>query len=339
MGRENKKQVTVVIPNYNGLRFLEPCMAALQKQNCRDFQVLMVDNGSADGSVEWLKERQIPTLFLPENTGFSGAVNRGIQAADTPYVLLLNNDTEPEPDFVGRLLEAIQQSDRIFAVSSKMIQLYHPELMDDAGDMYSLFGWAYQRGVGRSSRGYRRPCPVFSACAGAAIYRKSVFEEMGYFDERHFAYLEDIDVCYRAKLYGYRSRYCPGAVVRHVGSGTSAGGSRYNGFKVKLAARNSLYLIYKNMPLAQILVNSPFLALGIALKYGFFRKLGFGGDYLVGLKEGFSTLGACRKVPFSFRRLPRYLAAEGEMIWGTCLYVFEFSVRQLGKVSKKLRVF
>ena len=108
---------------------------------------------------------------------------------------------------------------------------------------------------------------------------------------------------------------------------------------MKLAARNSLYLIYKNMPLAQILVNSPFLALGIALKYGFFRKLGFGGDYLAGLKEGFSTLGACRKVPFSFRRLPRYLAAEGEMIWGTCLYVFEFSVRQLGKVSKKLRVF
>ena len=108
MGRENKKQVTVVIPNYNGLRFLEPCMEALQKQNCRDFQVLMVDNGSTDGSVEWLKERQIPTLFLPENTGFSGAVNRGIQAADTPYVLLLNNDTEPEPDFVGRLLEAIR---------------------------------------------------------------------------------------------------------------------------------------------------------------------------------------------------------------------------------------
>ena len=269
--------VTVVIPNYNGLKFMEPCMAALEKQTCKDFEILVVDNGSSDGSVDWLKSHQYPTIFLEENTGFSGAVNVGIKASKTPFVLLLNNDTEVEPDFIGEMIKAIRRSDQIFAVSSKMVQMYHKELMDDAGDMYSVLGWAYQRGVGRSSKGYNREREVFSACAGAAIYRRAVFEQIGYFDEMHFAYLEDIDVCYRAKIFGWHNRYCPTAVVYHVGSGTS--GSKYNAFKVRLAARNNVYLNYKNMPLFQLLVNFLPITMGIIVKYGFFQKLGFGKEY------------------------------------------------------------
>lgn len=259
--------VTVVIPNYNGLKFMEPCMAALEKQTCKDFEILVVDNGSSDGSVDWLRSHQYPTIFLEENTGFSGAVNVGIKASKTPFVLLLNNDTEVEPDFIGEMIKAIRRSDQIFAVSSKMVQMYHKELMDDAGDMYSVLGWAYQRGVGRSSKGYNREREVFSACAGAAIYRRAVFEQIGYFDEMHFAYLEDIDVCYRAKIFGWHNRYCPTAVVYHVGSGTS--GSKYNAFKVRLAARNNVYLNYKNMPLFQLLVNFLPITMGIIVKYGF----------------------------------------------------------------------
>lgn len=109
-----RTMVTVVIPNYNGLRFMEDCFAALDLQVYRHFKVLVVDNGSTDGSVEWLKERGVPTIFLEKNTGFSGAVNVGIKAADTPYVILLNNDTEPEPDYVGELVRAIGRSERIF---------------------------------------------------------------------------------------------------------------------------------------------------------------------------------------------------------------------------------
>ncbi len=105
--------------------------------------------------------------------------------------------------------------------------------------MYSVLGWAFQRGVGRPEGLYKKSCRVFTACAGAAIYRREVFETIGYFDEMHFAYLEDIDVGYRAKLYGYDNVFCPEAVVYHVGSGTS--GSKYNSFKVKLAARNNVY--------------------------------------------------------------------------------------------------
>lgn len=327
-----EKKVTVVIPNYNGLRFMEPCFRALDSQACRDFSVLVVDNGSTDGSVEWLRERGIPSVSLETNTGFSGAVNCGIKAADTPYVILLNNDTEPDSHYIGEMIKAIERSPKIFSVSSKMIQLYHKELMDDAGDMYSLMGWAYQRGVGRPSSGYNRACRIFSACAGAAIYRREVFDEIGLFDEMHFAYLEDIDVGYRARIAGYDNIYCPSAVVYHVGSGTS--GSRYNPFKVRLAARNNIYLNYKNMPLPQLVLNTPFLAAGIAVKYVFFRKNGFGGDYLNGLKEGLSTAGKCRRVPWKKENLKNYVAIEWELITGTILYIYEFSVRQMAKRHK-----
>ena len=320
---------TVIIPNYNGLRFMEECMAALKAQTYRNFKILVVDNGSTDGSVDWLKERQIETIFLKENTGFSGAVNVGIRAADTPYVILLNNDTRADEYFVAELVRALEQSPRIFSVSSKMIQMYAPQLMDDAGDMYSVLGWAYQRGVGQDIRRYRKSRRVFSACAGAAIYRREIFEEIGYFDEMHFAYLEDIDVGYRARIAGYDNIYCPAAVVWHVGSGTS--GSKYNSFKVKLAARNNIYLNYKNMPALQLFVNAVPIAVGTFLKYQFFRKLGYEKDYLEGLKEGVRTAHSCKKVEYRPEHLRNYLAIEMELIAGTFLYVYEFTVRKRKK--------
>lgn len=325
------KKVTVIIPNYNGLRFLEPCLASLWRQDSEEFEILAVDNGSGDGSVEWLKEQGIPSIFLDDNTGFTGAVNAGIKAAATPYVLLLNNDTEAEPSFISEMVAAIERSPRIFAVSSKIIQMCHRELMDDAGDMYSVLGWAYQRGVGQSADRYNRTGEVFSACAAAAIYRRNVFEEIGYFDDMHFAYLEDIDISYRAKIHGYHIRYCPSAVVYHVGSGTS--GSKYNSFKVKLAARNNIYLNYKNMPWPQILINGLPLMTGVVVKYVFFKKRGFEKDYLEGLKEGARTLGRCRKVPYDPHHLKNYLSIQWELISGTFLYVYEFLRRQYRKIT------
>lgn len=324
-------KVTVIIPNYNGLQFMEPCFQALEKQNYKDFKVLVVDNGSSDGSVRWLKERGIPSVFLEENTGFSGAVNVGIKKADTPYVILLNNDTEPDENYIGGLVKAMERSPRVFSASSKMVQLYHKELMDDAGDMYSLLGWAYQRGVGRSSAGYNRPCRIFSACAGAAIYRREVFEKIGGFDEMHFAYLEDIDVGYRARLAGYDNIYCPEAVVYHVGSGTS--GSKYNSFKVRLAARNNVYLNYKNMPFWQLLLNLPCLLIGILIKYLFFKKRGFGKDYVEGFLEGVKTAGKCKRVDFKKVPLGRLAAIEWELFAGTVLYCYEFFRRQMKKFT------
>jgi GT2 family glycosyltransferase len=321
------EKVTIIIPNYNGLKFMEPCFKALRAQSDQNFELLVVDNGSTDGSVSWLKDHKIPSIFLEENTGFSGAVNIGIQESVTPYVILLNNDTEPEPDYVKEMVKAIERSPKIFSVSSKMIQLYHKDLMDDAGDMYSVLGWAYQRGVGQKSSGYKKACRIFSACAGAAIYRREVFGKIGGFDEMHFAYLEDMDVGYRARIWGYENWYCPKAVVYHVGSGTS--GSKYNSFKVKLAARNNLYLNYKNMPLLQLILNLIPLLAGMAVKYLFFRRIGFASDYIEGVKEGIRTLKKTKKVRFQMSRLGNYIRIEGELIFGTFLYVWEFLKRKL----------
>ncbi|MCR5369595.1 MAG: glycosyltransferase family 2 protein [Clostridium sp.] len=323
---------TVVIPNYNGLEYLKACLCSLERQTRQDFLTLIIDNGSTDGSAEWLagyeKGRdRIRTILLPENTGFSGAVNLGIRESRTPYVILLNNDVTAEPQYVEELVKMISRSERIFSVSAKMIQMYHPDLMDDAGDMYSVLGWAFQRGVGRKVHLYRRPAEVFSACAGAGIYRRKVFDEIGFFDEMHFAYLEDIDVGYRAKIHGYHNMYAPRARVLHVGSGTS--GSKYNAFKVRLAARNNIYLNWKNMPWPQLLLNLPAILAGTAVKYGFFRKLGYGREYLEGVREGVRTAPKCRKVPWDMRHLANYLSIQAELVYGTFVYIREFLARHL----------
>ena len=136
-------KVTIIIPNYNGKHFMEPCLKSLAEQTCKDFKILVVDNASTDGSVEYMKEEypEIETLVLEKNYGFSKAVNVGIRHADTPYVLLLNNDTTVEPHFVLEMIRAIERSRYIFSVSSKMIQMYHPELIDSAGDLYTVIGW------------------------------------------------------------------------------------------------------------------------------------------------------------------------------------------------------
>ena len=304
-------KTTIIIPNYNGLSFMEPCFEALEKQKTKDFKILVVDNGSTDGSVEWLKEREIPSIFLPENTGFSGAVNVGIRAADTPYVILLNNDTKVAPHYVEALERAMDRSKKIFSVSSKMIQMYHPDRLDDAGNYYCALGWAYARGKGKDIHTYEKEEKIFASCAGAAIYRKKIFDELGYFDEEHFAYLEDMDVGYRARIYGYENWYAPDAMVYHVGSGTS--GSRYNQFKIRYSSRNNIYLIYKNMPVLQIIINLPFLVAGFGIKILFFALKGFGREYIAGIKNGFQISKKNHKIPFKFQNLSNYFGIQVEL--------------------------
>ena len=325
-------KITIIIPNYNGKRFLAPCLESLSSQNFTDFEILVIDNHSTDGSIEYIKEHypEIRFIALDKNYGFSTAVNTGIRHSSAPYVLLLNNDTTAEPHFVEELLKAIESSSRIFSVSSKMLQMHHPDLIDGAGDLYTLLGWGVARGAGRPADNYTQTEDVFSACAGAAIYRRSAFRKIGYFDEAHFAYLEDIDVGYRAKIYGYRNIYCPAAIVHHVGSGTS--GSKYNSFKVKTSDRNSVWLIYKNMPLPQLILNSLPLLAGYFIKGLFFYKIGFGKDYIHGLLEGLHGLKKCKKVRFRSRHLLSYIKIEIELIKYTFHYAQDWGKRKLLKI-------
>ncbi len=238
-------KVAVVIPNYNGYRYLETCFAALAKQTFTEFTTYFVDNGSQDESCAFLREHYPETkiIQLDDNYGFSRAVNEGIRQSKEPYVILLNNDTEVFQDFVERLYEGICKRKNAFACSAKLISYQERDKIDDAGNYYNMLGWAFARGKGKPVSEFETSDRIFAACAGAAIYRREFLEKTGLFDEEHFAYLEDTDIGYRARLLGYENWYEPSAKVYHVGSGTS--GSRYNLFKIRYSSRNNIYLIYK----------------------------------------------------------------------------------------------
>lgn len=280
---ENMQDATIVIPNYNGKQFLETCLDALKDEDC---PILLVDNGSADGSIELLREEYPKVRLLPldKNYGFCRAVNEGIRSCSTKYVILLNNDTRVKKGFAAALIGAMEREPGCFSCQAKMLQMDCPDRIDDAGDFYCALGWGIARGKGQPAGAFGRPGRIFSACAGAAIYRRSAFEKLGYFDEKHFAYLEDVDIGWRARIAGYQNRYEPRAVVFHKGSGAS--GSRYNDFKVYHSARNNLYMLHKNLPLWQFLLNLPFLLAGVLIKAVFFAGKGLGRSYARGLRDG-----------------------------------------------------
>ena len=185
-------------------------------------------------------------------------------------MILLNNDTEVFQDFVERLYEGICKRKNAFACSAKLISYQERDKIDDAGNYYNMLGWAFARGKGKPVSEFETSDRIFAACAGAAIYRREFLEKTGLFDEEHFAYLEDTDIGYRARLLGYENWYEPSAKVYHVGSGTS--GSRYNLFKIRYSSRNNIYLIYKNMPVLQILLNLPAFILGFSAKLVFLHR-------------------------------------------------------------------
>lgn len=309
-------ELTVIIPNFNGKNYLKGCLDSLKIQSC-DIAVTIVDNASTDGSQDYIKNF-FPTMNLIENNknlGFAAAVNQGIKTSHTDYVLLLNNDVVLEVNCIKNILECIQKSDNIFAVSSKMIQFNNKLLIDDAGDEYTILGWTKKVGNGKPSDSYHDEREIFSACAGAALYRRKILEEIGYFDENFFAYMEDVDISYRSRIYGYKCVYCPDAKVYHVGSATS--GSKYNSFKIRLAARNNVYVPYKNMPWPLLILNMIFLLMGCFIKYLFFLRKGYGKDYLKGLKDGLNSLNKVSKVKFSRDQLLNHLSIEWYLIKNT----------------------
>lgn len=319
---EQKIRSTIVIPNYNGIDYIEKCLRSLAGEPAR---IIVVDNGSEDGSREVVQDKfpEVELICLDRNYGFCKAVNEGISHSKTTYVILLNNDTMIEPGFVRALEQPLEWRREIFSGSAQMRNMYQPELIDDAGDYYCALGWAFARGKDKPLQEYQSGCRIFAACGGAAIYRRKIFDEIGSMDENHFAYLEDIDLGYRARLQGYYNVYIPKAVVYHAGSAVS--GSRHNSFKVKLSAQNSVYLAYKNMPFAQLLLNMPLLVAGFAGKALFFAKKNLGRDYLTGVCNGIrlcaSEEGRKHKVRFQKEQLRCYILIQLEL-WRNMWYRF-----------------
>lgn len=254
-------KVSVVIPNYNGLKFLSACLRSLEAQTM-PHRVIVVDNASADGSAQWLEQNhpQVECIRMPGNEGFASAVNAGIRAANTPYVVLLNNDTEAQPGWLEALVQAAQRREDIFSVSSLMLAYTDPSVVDDAGDCMTVWGKPFQRGNRRAAKRYGKRCQVLSACGGAAIYNRAHLQRVGLFNETFFAYLEDVDLGLRARLHGYKNYYEPRARVLHIGSATS--NSIASDFKIGLSARNKTVLLRQDLAPWMRCLLAPFLAWG-----------------------------------------------------------------------------
>ena len=294
-------------------------------------EIIIIDNASTDGSVEFIEEFirspnypiDIILIRNDENLGFAPAVNQGIEIAKSEYIYSVNNDVELEWNALEEIIKAMDESialgENPFSFQSKMIQHHNRKLIDDAGDEYTILAWTKKIGDGQPVERYDEKREIFSSCAGAALYRKSVLGEIGLFDEDFFAYVEDIDLSYRAQIYGYRNYFCPNSIVYPYGSATS--GSRYNEFKIKLAARNNVFLIYKNFPIIQKIINFIFLFIGFAIKYLFFVRKGYGSLYLEGIKEGLRNRKKLNKTPFLRKNWKNYFKIEWKLIKNIFAYL------------------
>ena len=238
--------ISVIIPNYNGRAHLPDCLEALRAQNFRDFETILVDDGSSDGSAEWVRRHypEVQVLELSRNRGWAAAVNRGLRLAAGRNIALLNNDTRADPGWLEALAEAAAAYPEFSFFASKIRLWDRPNFLHTAGDLYGVDGIPRNRGAWEEDRGqYDQASEVWGPCGAAAVYRRSLLEEVGGFDERLFMYLEDVDLAWRAQLRGYRCRFVPQAVVYHKVSATGGGtlASYYVG-------RNTLLVLWKNMP-------------------------------------------------------------------------------------------
>ncbi len=240
-------EISVIIPNWNGRHWLPDCLAALRAQSFRDFETVLVDNGSTDGSPDWVRSNapEVRILVMGRNTGFAGAANAGIRATAAPLVALLNTDTRADPGWLAALRDTLLASaETVGAVCGKLLCMDRPDRIENAGDSLSWQGAAEKRGHGEPADRWNEPGEIFSVCAGAALYRRALFEAVGFFDESFFAYLEDVDLCLRGRLRGWTFRYEPRARALHAGHGSAIPSVRY----VRLVTANRLRLLLKNIP-------------------------------------------------------------------------------------------
>lgn len=240
--------LSVIIPNWNGGKFLPTCLDALNRQTYSQIEVIVADNASTDGSQALIAE-QYPTVKvvqLTENRGFTGACNVGIRAATGNYIALLNNDTEVDAGWAAAVIDAFTRHSDIGIVASKMLLFDKRDHIHTAGDYFTVDGRAGNRGVWQQDTGqFDQEEYVFSACGGSSVYRKTMLDQIGILDDDFFFSLEDMDLAWRAQLRGWRCLYTPKAIVYHHLSATGGGvtASYYDG-------RNLIFVLVKNYPTA-----------------------------------------------------------------------------------------
>lgn len=240
--------IDVIIPNWNGKQVLGDCLESLRRQTFHDFETVVVDNGSTDGSADFIHSDypEVKLIPLDKNKGFAGGVNEGIRCTKGELVFLLNNDVVLDKNCLEELYKASMEFPSISFFATKMLFRNITGFINAVGDSFGVDGYARNIGIGEPDNGqYDRVREVFSACAGAALYRRSLFEEIGLFDEDFFLILEDIDLGFRAQLAGHRCYYIPTALVQHLHSASIV---KHSSLQIYQTARNSLYVLAQNMP-------------------------------------------------------------------------------------------
>lgn len=256
------KYISIIIPNYNGMDFLKDCLDSLLAQTMPDFEIILVDDSSSDKSVEYVrnKYKTVNIIQMKRNSGFSKVVNEGIKQATGEYVFLLNNDTRLEKNCLEEIRNAARRHPEYALFACKVLNMANPNLIDSAGDGYSVFGNPYKIGYKKKDGpAYQREKEVFGACAAAAVYKRNLFKDIGLFDEDFGFYNEDSDLNFRARLKGYRCLYVPSAVVYHKLMGSY--GKRL-GKAIYQICRNKINLIVKDVPTSLVVKYLPFLILG-----------------------------------------------------------------------------
>jgi len=302
-------QLAVIIPNWNGCRFLRTCLGALRLQSYRPFQTWLVDNGSEDESLALVQKEfpEVTILPLAQNYGFSTAINQGIMATATPFVALLNNDTEADPHWLETAVRAFDTHPEADYIASRIMNFHQRRLLDSAGDYLTRTGLPLKRGADQPAEGqWLRERWVMGASAGAAIYRRSAFLRTGIFDPGYFLYLEDVDWCLRSALLGLRCLYVPEAVVYHIEGGSDPlrqsfldrGESTRRAFhtpqRTYWITRNRIRLLCKNYPAALFFLYSPLIFYGFARSalFHLFRR-GLFWPFARGLIRGLVEIPQC----------------------------------------------
>lgn len=247
--------VSFVIVNYNGARWLERCLASLFAQRDASFEVILVDNASTDGSGGWAAEHfpRVRLVSSETNVGFAAGTNLGIRAAQGEAIATLNTDTYVESDYLAQLSAPLSDA-RVGACAPLMLNMEQPERVDAAGIVVDRFGFAWNRGAGELAEQYRTGGAVYGACAGAALYRRAMLEQVGGFDDDYFGFYEDADLAWRARRFGWHTVFVPTARVYHA-HGASFG--KISPRKTYLLARNRWWTTLKNYPMPDLLWHMP----------------------------------------------------------------------------------
>ncbi|HYK90620.1 MAG TPA: glycosyltransferase family 2 protein [Acidobacteriota bacterium] len=315
--RAGQPLISVVIPNHNGAAHLETCLSSLLRCTYPRFELVFVDNASTDASME-IVARVAPEavhLRADRNLGFAGGVNLGIQSSHGDWIAVLNNDTEVAPDWLEECVRAMERHPEADFLACRILDFVDRNRIFSAGDCFLRAGIGYRRGQELEDRpDYREETEIFAACGCAALYRKSVLGEIGGFDGRFFAYLEDVDLALRLQAAGHRGWYVPNAVVYHLGAATSGG--EFSSLAVRLRTRNSILLLSKSLP-ARVLWRSC-LRIAAAQVSWLVRTCahGKGWSYLRGFAGSIPLLAAMMK---DRRRLRAQWHTSGDSLWRAIL--------------------